>query len=704
MQPNSSSVSPSPIQHESISIDLTDNRSHTIVGLSKRLEGLEAALAETQNTVKQLVSESPTGTGATAKLQSSHIWPTPEDNTPVAYEAPVFKRPSGHFLRGHDAEVSERYYGPASLESLLYDMRDLILEPLADSSSENPALKESALLAQHKFDLLLSQEEQTPRSGALPTTPPISILKAMIEPYFAEINPHFPIWSKESFTRHVAALQEAEHPGQDLARVVCSNNLILMALAANSLHPPPHPNKPRQSKAHRNTSTIDLDLTKGFLSNAKRAIEHAELLISPRLVNVQALLSLCVVAQEHMSISAFARLFNLASLCAKSIGLHDWESSARRRSGDEETRERQCVSYCLYVLDKEVCWAVGASPSIPMSDVNINLASSLPHDRSTSDLAMKARLAEIQEEIHKEIYALRAPARSEGQVRLLILKFNQKLQHWLAESSTDVEDTDNSTTPGSASKIEQSLGFACTQLLYLWPFGEHPDAACQRIEVARRCMRLLLYLWRSAVELGYQGVFPRIVASHPPLYLYEISAHLLAEEGQESDAELLQSFTEMLQSITDLREEDSYNRRLCEVSGILTDVITALRTQRKRRKTQHSPPLSLTAPMHTRRTSTYNSPPSDIHATNIETNSPLRAQENSQGTSNFSVTGFEPLLSPADSRAGGGSSGCSDDELATIMGGNLEKGPFESFDLLAYAGPQVSSRGESLAEKEMWWD
>ncbi|KAI5868188.1 hypothetical protein GGS23DRAFT_544457 [Durotheca rogersii] len=680
--------------------------SHTIVRLSKRLESLEAALAETQNTVKRLVSESSSGADILSRLQPGSNWPTPEENTPVSYDMPVFKRPLGHF-KIHHAKASERYFGPTSLESLLHDMDGRVLEPLIIGSSENPTLSECALLAQHKFDLLVSRDEEILQNGSLPTGPPLSILKAMIEPYFATINPHFPIWSKESFIQHTTALHELDSPERDLAQVVCSNNLILMTLAPNSLHPPPHPHKPNPSKAHRGSSTIDLDLTKGFLANAKRAIEHAELLISPRLINVQALLSLCVVAQEHMSLNVFAKLFNLASQCAKSIGLHDWESSAQGQGGDEESRERQCVSYCLYVLDKAVCWAVGASPSILASDVSIKPAPGIHHDPSMNDLVAKARLAEIQESIHSEIYALRAPARTETQVRLLIFKFDQRLQQWLADWGIDLEEAENGASPTSTSTIELSVGFTCTQLLYLWPFREHPDVVYQRIEISRRCIRLLLRLWRSAADLGRQGVFPRAIASHPPLYLHEIATNVVAEQGHDSDADLLQSFAEMLHNVTDLRDEGCYNRRLYEVSTILVDVITSLRTQRKRRRTQQSsPPSSLTSPTHTRRVSSYSTPPSDMYpAVTAESNNmSSQVQCSSQTPGKFPAVNFGPLLSPADSRAAGSSVGCSDDGLATIIGGSFEKGPFETFDLLTYAGSQSRPRTENLAEKEMWWN
>ncbi|OTA56525.1 hypothetical protein K449DRAFT_375707 [Hypoxylon sp. EC38] len=674
--------------------------SHTIEALSKRLQHLENALAETQNTVKSLVSRTPAGADGLAALKSNPTWPTPEDTTLVNFEAPVFKRPLGHYTRGHNVEASERYFDPTSLESLSYSMRDLILGPHTDNDASNQSVRDYALLAQKKLDHLVSREEESIRNEILPTEPPISILRAMVEPYFANINPHFPIWTKDSFMRIVAALQEQDVSGQDLARIVCSNNLILMTLAANLSHPLPHLNKPRRSKSVHRSSSIDLDLTKGFLANAKRAIEHAELLLSPRLINVQALLSLCVVAQEHMFPSVFARLFNLAAQCARSIGLHDWERGSGEQMGERGNRERQCVSYCLYILDKTVCWTVGASPCIPTSDMCIEAIPKSHDDTIMNDLAARVKLAEVQEEIYLDIYACRTPTKTEEQVRLQISQLNQKLQDWIIDSGIDIDDMGSAAPSGSISKIDLSIRFACTKLLYMWPFREHPDVMFQRIEVSRKCMKLMLHLWHSSAELGYQGIFPRIIASHPPLYLYELCAHILSmKEGRDSDRELLKSFTEMLQSITNQQEEDSYNKRLCELSTIMMEVSDAMRMQHKRRKIQHTPSSSSTlfssstSPVYTQHTFPYT--PSDVRSSSYGSNtSPI--QGTSPGTASIVVPGLEPLMSPTNS------GDCAEDQLATIMG-SLEKGPFETYDLLGYSESQVA-RDDSLVEKEIWWD
>ncbi|KAI0172148.1 hypothetical protein GGR52DRAFT_549200 [Hypoxylon sp. FL1284] len=659
--------------------------SNTIEGMSRRLESLEASLAETQDIVNRLVSGTTALPDAFAGPQTSSTWPTPTETTCSSHEPAVFKRPIGHFLR--DVQDNERYFNPTSLGSLMYDVGNHFLEPLISGGSENQSVRHGALLAQHRLDELVSRDEEIVRNGVPPTAPPVSILRAMIEPYFEIVNPHFPIWTKESFVRMATTLED-----QDLGLVVCSNNLIFMTLAANTSRGPSHQGKLRQAGEARNgSSSINVDLMNGFLTNAKRGVEFAELLLSPRLINVQALLSLCVIAQDHMSPSAFARLFNMTAQCAKSIGIHDWERCDQGHEGDESTQERQRLSYCLYVLDKVVFSTIGTSPCIRSIDVHIDTpANSYDEDRTMNDLIAKAKLAEIQETIYLEIYSCRAPSRTASQVPPLLYKLDQRLQDWLESSRADGADA----SP-SLSKIELSIAFASTQLLYMRPFKEHPDVALQITEVARGAMKLLLSLWRSPAK--HRGTFPHIIASYPPLYLFEVYAHVLCGDGQESDTRLLQSFNEMLHSIAEMRAEESHHRRLYEASTAIMAVVAARNSQYKRRKTHHI--SSLLSPLELSSADTQRlfphspSPDAQVSSSSNEQHTSPRTQCGPGGTAVPAISISELLMSPANSR------GRPEDELTDIMD-PLGKDPFELFDLFGYTGSQIP-RGD---EKDLWWD
>ena len=170
----------------------------------------------------------------------------------------------------------------------MLDMKDIITEGL---EFETQTLRECVLQAQRKIDLLVGQgEDELIKDRSPPTVPPFAILDAMVEPYFASISYHVPIWTRERFNRIATALRQSIPSEQDLASIICCNNLILMALSANSLCS--HRGESLQTNQARKTSSFDFDVIAGFLNNAKRALKNIDQIVSPRLINVQALLSL----------------------------------------------------------------------------------------------------------------------------------------------------------------------------------------------------------------------------------------------------------------------------------------------------------------------------------------------------------------------------------------------------------------------------
>ena len=170
----------------------------------------------------------------------------------------------------------------------MLDMKDVIAEGL---DFETQALRECVLQAQHKIDLLVSQEEdELIKDKSPPTVPPFAILDAMVEPYFATISYHVPFSTRKGFNRMATALRNSTSSEQDLASIICCNNLILIALSANLLCS--YREESLQTNQARKTSSFDLDVIAGFLNNAKRALKNIDQIVSPRLINVQALLSL----------------------------------------------------------------------------------------------------------------------------------------------------------------------------------------------------------------------------------------------------------------------------------------------------------------------------------------------------------------------------------------------------------------------------
>lgn len=169
----------------------------------------------------------------------------------------------------------------------MLDLKDVITERFETAT---PTLRERAVLAQRNIDLLLDQEEEPIKDGSLPTTPPFIILDLILEPYFATVNDYFPIWTKERFRLMATALRQSTVPERDLASIICCNNLILMTLTANALSS--RQGRSAKTKHRLQTPSVDSELITGFVRNAERAFKNIDQLVLPRLINVQALLSL----------------------------------------------------------------------------------------------------------------------------------------------------------------------------------------------------------------------------------------------------------------------------------------------------------------------------------------------------------------------------------------------------------------------------
>lgn len=117
-----------------------------------------------------------------------------------------------------------------------------------------------------------------------PAMPPMAILDAMIDPYFDQISPIFPLWTKQGLRAQIASYQ-AGHT----ACAVSANNVILLTLMgkfAQTIAP-----EASQLSLER-TSSTESELAAPFVLNARRAAKNTNKLLTPNLPNIQALLSL----------------------------------------------------------------------------------------------------------------------------------------------------------------------------------------------------------------------------------------------------------------------------------------------------------------------------------------------------------------------------------------------------------------------------
>ncbi|KPM35678.1 hypothetical protein AK830_g10892 [Neonectria ditissima] len=533
--------------------------SHAVTSLGDRLEKLESAVSGLQSSLDTRDFEATPIRARTPSLSSA--------NTPCG------RRCSVRNVSGHD-----RYYGPTSFVSLMQDMAAVILASLCSAEQTSPAMASSAVAAREELLQLTRPHAMYRRvcDGSVLTSPPLVIIEAMVDPYFEMVNPHMPIWTKDGFRSLMASVVDSADASDKRAYHVCANSLVLLTLQAKSLHSRTMPSMPGTEAPA--ASSIDVDLIKSFIVNAKRALENVELLLlSPSLLSLQAILSLCLVAQTSLSEDVTALLFSFAVHVAKSIGLHQWSSPLNhsQEPSHNELQEKRNVMYCMLCLSRAVSWSSGWSSILPGVAVFEGELASSSADEVTH-LAARVALLRLEEQVYTGLYSDEATRQSPSEIGKAALIRGRKLQDWAAEHTDDLMEDEECSTLLDCSRTELAMRFNSVQALATWPIAEDEEASRSLLDVARRSLRLFHRLWRTTSERGHCLNPVLLVASYPPVAFFELSKHVLCNQpAADDDLELLLSFSSMVHTFSEWAEDSSYISRLSSFSDIILRLINA---------------------------------------------------------------------------------------------------------------------------------
>jgi hypothetical protein len=171
--------------------------------------------------------------------------------------------------------------GPTSLASLIHNMDEL----MHDFTHASGMAESTTTAVRQKIEKLSSTADMSNlvNDASMLKMPPTLIVEALIDPYFDTIACYVPIWTSASFRKLLAASKDEDDFLDSRAFTLCSNNLVLLTLTARTLN----------SRANNpSNGSIDLELVQSYVANANRAIANIEQLTRPRLINIQALLSL----------------------------------------------------------------------------------------------------------------------------------------------------------------------------------------------------------------------------------------------------------------------------------------------------------------------------------------------------------------------------------------------------------------------------
>ena len=209
-----------------------------------------------------------------------------------------------------------QYYGTSSLASVFSEIGLAIEARLNEGkgtvgvvslNSSNEALRNCQLTLQHMAKTMMDHDAlDLPNKELPPTLPPRDVLEATVDTYFGQVNAMMPVFKRDAFCENIQRIYVGGPDHNDNAWILCFNNAILQTMSTDTVE--------LQSPIDDGASvaqgeTPETELLRPLLVNYRRGLGTLHCLLEPKLINVQALLSMV-----SSCISCFMRILLLTHL------------------------------------------------------------------------------------------------------------------------------------------------------------------------------------------------------------------------------------------------------------------------------------------------------------------------------------------------------------------------------------------------------
>ncbi|KAK6529940.1 hypothetical protein TWF281_009090 [Arthrobotrys megalospora] len=246
----------------------------------------------------------------------------------------------------------------------------------------------------------------------------------LIDNFFTKINKFFPLFRYDSFMKNVNKMYEKPSAMSDRGWLVCFNNVLLFSLYGMGTN---------------KKEDIQIALVEKYFFNSWAAFDDVSILLTPNLINVQALLTLAIVAQEISKPGLCWMLLSQACRLAQAIGLHRQSHPAQNFS-EEEAVERQLVFWTLYVMDKALSLTFGRSTCLPDFDVDVDLPDNVTGNvLLTQHFSGWVWLAKIQSQIYMRLYSASACRASDEDRQHAAKELELELRNWWAQNGAGLQ-------------------------------------------------------------------------------------------------------------------------------------------------------------------------------------------------------------------------------------------------------------------------
>ncbi|PYH96173.1 hypothetical protein BO71DRAFT_428393 [Aspergillus ellipticus CBS 707.79] len=379
-----------------------------------------------------------------------------------------------------------------------------------------------------------------PYDGLPPCLPPRALLEVFVETYFTELSPLLPIYDWSS----VVAAMESECPVQ------------------------------RSPGNHSN-------------------FQH---LLQPRLANVQALLSMALIALKYFDFTMFETVFAQACEIATSIGLH--------QSCAKQGPECRNLFWALFITDKHATLITGKPSLLPSYDCGIPLPIS---DPGIDQFTARISLAYIQEELHRSLYSAQVSRLDRNHLSRRARKLSRRLDDWTAQHTRILNPPATSSAQPSFCAAELHYALCICRVLVQRRVIA-PQSGQLRLQHARTGMKV----FRELCE-GYQprdgisavAVFERFLLRYSTVLFIEIYIHALTSIGAkpptnteaDPDTADLTFFASRADCLATRTMKSSYASTIRDVSVLCSDIITRVGYARQQQQQQQQQQSDVSAPV-----------------------------------------------------------------------------------------------------------
>ncbi|KEY69085.1 hypothetical protein S7711_09936 [Stachybotrys chartarum IBT 7711] len=358
-----------------------------------------------------------------------------------------------------------------------------------------------------------------------------------VKGYLKNFNTCVPIFNEAELHAAIEKHYDGEEVEENSTWTLIINNIVLLQLGLEI----------RVARAsHANSGGMSDELLPSFLWNSDRAIQRLTTLIVPNLVNVQALMTLTLVAQHFYSDEVAQRVCQAACQAGRMLGLDRPRAQVKvsRDDFDETDAGRQRVFQVLYTMDKHRVFMTGLPCDLYVFDSGYR-----PFNNAFS------RLANLWEDIYLKLYTPGTAIASEEaraeQVQRLSVSLDRYCQKYVKSIPTIPDDTEDFYPI----KMELVYGFYISQILVLRCSRRNAKVQEKMRELSRTSLKLILALCELPVTTSRLALLANIVGSYPTVAFFELASFHLAslmKSGKvdvtaQADIALFQAFCRHLQ-------------------------------------------------------------------------------------------------------------------------------------------------------------